>query len=331
MYQIVRSTESKSSEPGMKLGTACRKLVETFRSRPTLRSGSLITTVFGDAIAPRGGNVWLGSLISVMADFGISERLVRTSVFRLTRDGWLQSEQVGRRSYYSLSEEGRMRFEQATHRIYSAPARNWDSRWCLLLLSGLETPAKEVVRKELGWMGFGQLSANLLAHPAPNLADLDITIKRIGVEEQLVVLKGQTIRNESGMRRLAHNGWNLTQINERYEQFTEMFRPIMKAASDATEVEGNQAFIIRTLLIQEYRKVLLRDPQLPVQLLPADWKGAAAYQLCRNLYLAMHREADQYLTATMETTDGPLPTPGSVFWARFGGLEEINEKRASND
>jgi len=190
----------------MKAASACRKLVESFRSRPTLRSGSLITTVFGDAIAPRGGNVWLGSLIAVMADFGISERLVRTSVFRLTRDGWLRSEQVGRRSYYSLSEEGRARFEQATHRIYSVPAGSWDGRWCLLLLSGLDTSAKDIARKEMGWLGFAQLSANVLAHPAPDIEDLDIAIRHIGAADAMVVLEGQTIRNESGMRNLAHNG-----------------------------------------------------------------------------------------------------------------------------
>jgi phenylacetic acid degradation operon negative regulatory protein len=291
-----------------------------------LRSGSLITTVFGDAIAPRGGNVWLGSLIKVMADFGISERLVRTSVFRLTRDGWLQSEQVGRRSYYSLSEDGRARFEQATQRIYSVPAGVWDGHWCLLLLSGLDRSAKDVARKELGWLGFAQLSANVLAHPAPDLADLDIAIERIGVADQLVVIEGQTIRNESGMQILAQSGWSLSEINRRYEEFLAMFRPVMKAIGESKNIDDKQAFIVRTLLIQEYRKVLLRDPQLPAQLLPPNWKGTAAYQLCRNLYLVTFRPADQYLGDTMETTDGPLPPPAAAFWSRFGGLTGTNHE-----
>ena len=120
----------------MHIQTACKKLVDDFRARPTLRAGSLITTVFGDAIAPRGGTVWLGSLIRAMADFGISERLVRTSVFRLAKDGWLQSEQIGRRSYYSLTASGREQFDQATRRIYGEPVGHWDGEWCLLLLSG---------------------------------------------------------------------------------------------------------------------------------------------------------------------------------------------------
>ncbi len=88
------------------LEAACQDLIEAFQSRPTLRAGSLITTVFGDSIAPRGGVVWLGSLIEAMAGFGVSERLVRTSVFRLVKDGWLEAEQIGRRSFYSLTEEG---------------------------------------------------------------------------------------------------------------------------------------------------------------------------------------------------------------------------------
>ena len=61
------------------------------RRQPTLRAKSLVMTVFGDAIAPRGGSVWLGSLISLLDPLGISERLVRTSVFRLTEEGWLEA------------------------------------------------------------------------------------------------------------------------------------------------------------------------------------------------------------------------------------------------
>jgi phenylacetic acid degradation operon negative regulatory protein len=45
-----------------------------------------------------------------------------------------------------------------------------------------------------------------------------------------------------------------------------------------------QAFIVRTLLIHEYRRVLLRDAQLPPALLPLDWPGVAAYALCRDFY-----------------------------------------------
>lgn len=306
----------------MNFQTACQNLVDEFRSRPTLRAGSLITTVFGDAIAPRGGTAWLGSLIRVMADFGINERLVRTSVFRLARDGWLQSRQIGRRSYYSLTEEGRERFAQATHRIYSEPAEHWDGTWTLLLLSGLDTPTKETVRKDCSWLGFGAMSANVLAHPSPDLADLDVTVRRLGVADALVVLQGQTIRGDAAMRRLVGNSWNLDDIDARYAEFVQRFRPVFKALSGKNQMTGEAAFLVRTLLVQEYRKVLLRDPWLPPELLPTHWHGTAAYQLCRNLYRAVHAQADAYLDATMETADGPLPPPSQAFLQRFGGLND---------
>ena len=291
----------------MSVQSACKNLVDEFRARPTLRAGSLITTVFGDAIAPRGGTVWLGSLINTMADFGVSERLVRTSVFRLTKDGWLQSQQIGRRSYYSLTEEGREQFEQATNRIYGQPVDHWNGQWCLLLLSALDTASKETVRRECGWLGFGPLSANVLAHPSPDLAELDVTMRRLGVEDTLVVMQGQTIRSDTAMRELTHDCWNLDDIDARYAEFVQRFRPVCKALSGKTALNDRSGFVIRTLLIQEYRKVLLRDPWLPAELLPAGWHGAAAYQLCRNLYRAVHASADAWLDQQMESADGPLP------------------------
>lgn len=316
----------------MRPETACKKLLEEFRARPTLRSGSLITTVFGDSIAPRGGTVWLGSLIAVMADFGISERLVRTSVFRLARDGWLQSAQVGRRSYYSLTDAGREQFEQATHRIYGEPGGHWNGEWCLLLLSALATEVKDRVRRECGWLGFGPLSANVLAHPSPDFTELDVTMRRLEVQDKLIVMRGQTIRSEHAMRELTRDCWNLDDIDARYVEFVTRFRPLFQALSRTPEISDKSAFLVRTLLIQEYRKVLLRDPLLPVELLPAGWHGAAAYQLCRNLYRLVHRGADAYLDDVMETADGPLPPPAAAFARRFGGLEPAdNSESAVND
>ena len=305
----------------MTVDDACRALVDDYRSRPTLRAGSLITTVFGDSIAPRGGSVWLGSLIKAMAGFGISERLVRTSVFRLSQDGWLESEQRGRRSYYRLTADGRQRFRTATQRIYGEPASGWDGEWCLLLLSGLDAVARDLVRKECGWLGFAAMSINVLAHPGSEMADLDETLTRLGVEEDVVVMSGRTLRNEAALRVLVRGGWNLDDIDQRYRDFLAMFQPVSTAASNAPAIDVHTAFLVRTLLIQEYRKVLLRDPQLPEELLPDDWQGYAAYRLCRDLYRCLWRSADDYVNASLESGDGPLPEPDGDYYRRFGGLD----------
>lgn len=306
----------------MSVRTATRSLIDEFRSRPTLRAGSLITTVFGDAIAPRGGSVWIGSLIEAMDGFGVSERLVRTSVFRLSGDGWLEASPVGRKSYYVLTDEGERRFDQATQRIYGEPRQRWSGDWCILLLGGVSAERREPLRKELGWLGFGAIGGSVLAHPAPNQEELRTLLEAQAVAEDVVVLTGRSAGTpqDQQLRSLAKKSWNLDDIDQRYQEFVARFRPVYRAVETATAIEPEQAFQIRTLLIQEYRKILLRDPVLPVDLLPGDWHGLGAYQLCRNLYRAVFAAADDYLTTTMQTANGPLPPPLPAFYDRFGGL-----------
>ena len=165
------------------------------------------------------------------------------------------------------------------------------------------------------WIGVGFT-------PTPDLADLDVTLRRLGVNDDLIIMRGLTVINEPSIRRLAKSGWNIDDIDSRYASFVERFRPLIAAYGKSGAVKPQTAFLIRTLLIQEYRKVLLRDPQLPSELLPANWHGTAAYQLCRNLYLAVYQQADAYLSATMETADGQLPPPSRHFMQRFGGLNQ---------
>ena len=306
----------------MSIESATRKLLDEFRSRPTLRAGSLIVTVFGDAIAPRGGTVWIGSLIKVLADFGINERLVRTSVFRLCKDGWLAVDKIGRRSYYSLTMEGARKFEQATIRIYGEPRQTWAGKWCLVLLADLDAEEKEQLRRELRWLGFAPISSNVLAHPTPGARALEAVLDDSGTNDRIVVMEGQTLdqRRDDAMRALVHKRWNLAELDENYLQFVARFRPLLGALRKQRSCDPRRAFLIRTLMIQEYRKVLLRDPLLPAELLPATWHGTAAYQLCRNLSRLVGASADDWLGETLENADGPLPPPAAEFFARFGGL-----------
>jgi len=304
----------------MRIDTVCQTLIDEFRSRPTIRAGSLITTVFGDSIAPRGGTLWLGSLISLMADFGVSERLVRTSVFRLASDGWLESEQCGRKAYYSLTADGRERFRAATNKIYGAPAEAWDGNWSILLLSNLNAVTRDLVRKECGWLGFGSFSTSVMAHPKANAEDLNDTLKRLKVADLVVIMNASTLDSDIAMRMIANESWNLNDIDARYEKFVSQFRRALTAASKGNSMAPKTAFLIRTLLIQDYRTVLLRDPQMPTELVPNDWHGLAAYNLCRNLYGLIYERADEHLTKTIETKDGVLPAPGDAYYQRFGGL-----------
>jgi len=121
-------------EASAPLPAPVRGLLRHFRAQRPLRGGSLLITVFGDSIAPRGGAVTLGSLIRLAAPFGLTERLVRTSVARLARDGWLAAKRSGRRSEYRLTRTGAERFADATRRIYGESPSVWNGKWTLAVV-----------------------------------------------------------------------------------------------------------------------------------------------------------------------------------------------------
>src|SRR5580692_7258974 len=137
---------------------AAAELVARYRRQRPLRGGSLIVTLFGDSIMPRGGAVALGSLIALAAPFGLNERLVRTATARLAKDGWLEGRRAGKLSEYRLSHDGRERFAEATKRIYSEPDSAWSGRWTVIVLPPMRAAERREVREELVWRGFGALS-----------------------------------------------------------------------------------------------------------------------------------------------------------------------------
>ncbi len=300
------------------------ELARDFATQRPLRAGSLIVTVFGDVVAPRGGVVWLGSLINTLDCFGLNQRLIRTSVFRLAKDGWLASQSVGRRSYYGLTDTGRRRFETAAKRIYGPLVEGWDQHWMLVVTDGLPSDVRDTLRKELSWLGFGALCPGLLGHPTPDTQAMVEVLRDLKVEDQVMVLRGQKYEATSSqsMLRFVRRSWRLEELENRYQEFLQRFRPVYKACRGATTVDPEAAFRTRVLLLHEYRKIHLRDPLLPATLLPSDWAGQRAYQLCRNLYGLVYGAADDYVGEHFETADGPLPSPTGYFFRRFGGLRK---------
>ncbi|HYL70665.1 MAG TPA: phenylacetic acid degradation operon negative regulatory protein PaaX [Candidatus Dormibacteraeota bacterium] len=291
-----------------------RALLRSFRARRPLRGGSLLITVFGDAIAARGGAVTLGSLIRLAAPFGLTERLVRTSVARLARAGWLSAQRSGRRSEYRLTRGGARRFAEATRRIYGASPENWDRSWTLALVP----PGQRRLREELEWLGFGQLNGSLLAHPGYSPEQVRRWLRRSPAAGTLLLLRGSS--SELGAdRRLAERGWDLKELAQRYRRFVRAFAPV-EAALARGAVAPATAFLVRTLLIHEYRRIHLRDPLLPPPLLPPHWVGNSAYQLCRRLYARVFAQAEEHLSGSAHRLHRALPPAANAVYARFGGV-----------
>ena len=293
------------------------------------RAKSLVMTVFGDAIAPRGGAVWLGSLISLLAPFGISERAVRTSVFRLVEEGWLEASRSGRRSQYRLSAEGEKRFLRAHQRVYAPPSRDWDGQWTLLMMLSdqLSTTQKNALKKELLWEGFALLGNGVFTYPGAKAEALTEIFSRTATRNNVLLLSAtdQPAAGALPLTTLAHQLWPLKAISKSYGQFIRRFDALMALQDQATETDPEQAFVVRTLLIHAYRRVQLHDPQLPHALLGDGWPGETAYGLCRSIYQQILSASDQYVTSTLQQEQATVHTVRDEFSHRFAARSALTD------
>lgn len=290
-----------------------------------IAAGSLIVSVLGDAVLPRGGVIWLGSLIGLMAELGLNERLVRTSVFRLVKEEWLQTEVVGRRSNYLLTPVGRRRFEEASAHIYAAHAPRWDHCWRLVSVVGeLDVRTREALRRSMAWQGFGELSMGVFVHPSVDLQACMDALQSDGLSAVLTKLM-PLVASHAGLGRvgtdadMVQRAWNLDHLAQGYVEFLSNYQPVLTEveAMGRQSLERATAFKARALMIHDYRRLLLRDPELPAELLPPLWPGEQARALCHALYQRLLPASEAYLDQQLQLADGAVPSATHLLAQRF--------------
>ncbi len=299
-------------------------LLEELRDARRLRATSLIVTVFGDAVRPHAAHVWMGTLIRLLEPLGLQERLVRTAMLRLRRERWFRFDRIGRRSRYQLTPSGEARFEEADRRIYLASHPRWNGRWLVVFLGmpGSGAREREQARRELRWLGFGSASPQVMLHALPGTGDLLAALRELGLTDRAAVLTARhaelpETREAPSAARLVEACWDLALIAADYEDFLRKFG---RLGEERASLQPEQAFVLRTLLVHEYRRIALRDPGLPDELLPPDWAGRRARELCAQLYRRLDRLVCDYLEAVLMKEEGGFTPPSSNYLSRFGGL-----------
>ncbi len=292
-------------------------------SAAKISAPSLIITLFGDCFSQHGGSIWLGSLIDILKSIGISERVVRTTVFRLVQDDLLQTEKIGRCSYYSFSDNGIHHYERTSGRIYSNNFQQEEKFWTLILTHQIDDIKINEFKKGLSWLGFGQLRPGLFAHPTSNLDALeDLTIS-LDVKKDIISFQAQIgdLISELNLKHLVFENWGLDSLKQNYQTHCNLYRPFLKRLSAKVSAFNDyDCFILRTILIHEYRRILLRDPDLPANMLDANWPGVAAQDVTLRIYKQIAQKSQRFIVDQLNNAQGTLPPASPSFTQRFGGF-----------
>ncbi|MEW9501534.1 phenylacetic acid degradation operon negative regulatory protein PaaX [Jeotgalibacillus marinus] len=253
-----------------------------------MNTRSMIFTLYGDYIRHYGNEIWIGSLIRLLNEFGHNDQAVRAAISRMNKQGWVQAEKKGNKSFYSLTNRGDKRMEEAANRIFKLKPEQWDGKWRMLMYTIPEEirSIRDELRKELLWSGFGSMSNSCWISPNKLEKQVDDLIEKYDIKDYVDFFVA-TYESPHNSKRLVDKSWNLDAINEKYKFFITEYsqkyiidkREIQKGAmSDA------ECFVERTRLVHEYRKFLFVDPGLPEELLPENWLGGHAASLFSEYY-----------------------------------------------
>jgi phenylacetic acid degradation operon negative regulatory protein len=269
----------------------------------------MVFTLYGDYIRHRGGEAWTGSLIELLGLFGVSGQAVRSTLSRMSQNGWLKSRKSGRFSFYSLTPKCIALLEEGARRIFHPRSDPWDGQWHLLTYSIPESKRhlRRKLRRRLLWLGFGSLNHCTWISPREMQDDVEQVVNALGISHYVEFFSGAHQGFSCGEEILA-NCWNLKQLNQYYADLITRYEPLYQEFQ--TRLKSNQqpepeeCFIQRFWLIHEYRSSPYVDPNLPLELLPGDWLGGRATELFHLLRDLLMTKAETYVDSVFAKAPG---------------------------
>lgn len=250
---------------------------------------SLLLTILGEYVLPRGEPVWQETLVGALVSVGHSPQAARQALARSVRGGWLESSRVGRRSRVSLSSRTCELLATGASRIYSfGSPSNWDGRWLVLILRVPESrrEVRHQLRTRLAWAGFGSMGGGVWLTPhVSREAELRAAVSEApaALATSFVASLGMLGRGED----VAAAAWDLESVRSQYEAFIEDFAAVRPSSGEAF-------FRMQTLLVHAWRKFPFLDPDLPAELLPAGWPRRRAHELFTGRHSAWSGPAQEW-------------------------------------
>lgn len=238
------------------------------------RVWSIIVSLFGDLAQGRDARIGGGALMRILQPMEIRPEAIRVALHRLRKDGWIDSARRGRESAHFLTPYGRAQSARVSPRIYGPAPAAPDVWYVLIAGDGTGPRALEELSPSEDLILLGRTAALC---PAPLPAGTD----------DLVVFRA-TPRSVPG--------W----LSERLfpEALAADCADLLAALSDPAlnprlvpGLTPLQVATLRTLVVHRWRRVVLRQPDLPGAFCPPGWAGPACRARALDLLAALPRPA----------------------------------------
>ena len=221
---------------------------------------SLLLTVLGEFVHPRGEPVWTATLVSALGLLGVEEKSARQALARSAAEGLMVSTRQGRRVQWDLTPQGRELLQEGTERIYGfmRDGHGWDGRWLVLSVAIPETQRRlrHRLRTRLTWLGLGSPTPGLWVTPdavkEPAIAEI---VADLGLRTQAYAWVGTT-STVGDHTRMINDAWRLDDVETLYNEFIDVFETRAAKTPD-------DAFVAQVQLVQEWRRFPALDPDLP--------------------------------------------------------------------
>ncbi|NJC73775.1 PaaX family transcriptional regulator [Planosporangium thailandense] len=282
-----RRADVASRPPRTATGRAA-ETTERQREKVSASARSILLTILGEFVLPRGGEVWTGTLVDALGALDIEEKSARQALARTAAEGLLTSTRHGRKVRWNLTPAGDRLLREGTDRIYGfmRGPHAWDGRWLVLTVGVPETQRqlRHRLRTRLTWLGLGSPAPSLWVVPdASKEAAVRDIIRELDLSDRAYAWTGPSA-GIGDAAKLITDAWDLDDVEKRYLSFIERFEGL-------TVSSGREAFVNQVLLIQEWRRFPFLDPDLPAELLDHDWPGPRAAAAFHNLHDRWHRRA----------------------------------------
>jgi len=157
--------------------------------------------------------------------------------------------------------------------------------------------ARDRLRLELGWLGYGPLSEATWISPYDLTKEVEDLAERLQIKGYIQMFQAKH-QSSADPKKIVSRCWDLGKIHERYANFIAKYRPKLeghlKRLQAGETIEPSECFVERFNLIHEYRKLPFLDPDLPRELLPKNWLRPQAAALFSEYHDSLAEKANEY-------------------------------------